>query len=178
MAGLPGETEEDIEQIADLSLEIALLRKKVCNRVAQVTAAVSWFVPKPHTPFAWLNQQNTDYFEKAKSIILTRKRKLAAKFVQFKFHDINRSILESAIGRGDRRLADVIEYAFRNGSRFDLWDEFFDYSLWQKSFDAFGLNLEEYAQRSFSKDEILPWQHLGGPEKDYLLSHLKKTDEL
>jgi hypothetical protein len=82
------------------------------------------------------------------------------------------SILESAIGRGDRRLSDVIESAFRRGARFDLWDESFDIEKWKAAFAEFGLDLETFAQRQFEQDEYLPWQHLGGPDKEYLLSHL------
>ncbi len=70
MVGFPAETEEDIRQIAHLAHKIGLLRKDVDNRVANVTAAVSWLVPKPHTPFAWLGQKEKGYFENAKRIIL------------------------------------------------------------------------------------------------------------
>ena len=171
MVGLAGETEEDLEKIVDLCDELVKLRRKVCGNVAQINAAVSWLVPKPHTPFGWLGQKPKDYFENAKEIILGRKRQLKAKSVQFKFHNIQRSIVESAVGRGDRRLGDVIEFAWQNGARFDLWDECFDYEIWSRAFAKFNMDLESAAQKAFARDEILPWQHLGGPEKDYLLSH-------
>ena len=173
MAGLPGETEEDIKGIVKLSFELAVLRKKVCNKVANINAAVSWFVPKAHTPFGWVGQQNEEYFRKAKDIIFEEKRKLGARFLNFKFHHIQRSLLESAIGRGDRKLSNVIEYAYKSGAKFDLWDEHFDFSLWQKAFEKFGLDLYRLAARKFETDETLPWQHLGGPDKDYLLKHLQ-----
>ena len=179
MVGLPGETLDDVERIVQLSYELAKLRKKIDNRTGQINVAVSWFVPKPHTPFGWLGQKPREYFEQAKKIILDEKRNLRAKFLQFKFHDINRSILESAIGRGDRRLCDVIEAAWRAGARFDLWDECFDFNIWRQTFEKFGLDVDKLAQREFTTREILPWEHLGGPEKEYLLEHLKKaTDEI
>ncbi len=169
MAGLPSETEEDIKNIVKLSYDLAVLRKKVCGKVANINATVSWFVPKAHTPFGWQGQQSEEYFRNAKDIILAEKRKLGAKFLNFKFHNIQASILESAIGRGDRKLADVIEYAYKSGTRFDLWDECFNFDLWQKAFEKFGLDLNTLAARKFEPDEILPWEHLGGPDKDYLL---------
>lgn len=178
MVGLPGETEHDIKQIVDLSFELAQLRKKVDGRTGQINVAVSWFVPKPHTPFGWLAQKPRDYFEQAKQLILEQKRSLWAKFLQFKFHNIDRSVLESAIGRGDRRLCSVIESAWRNGAKFDLWDECFDYELWQKAFDKFEMTIDTAAQRYFAVDEILPWEHLGGPDKKYLLNHLDEAMEL
>jgi len=172
MVGLPGETMEDVRQIVDLSSQLAILRRRVDGRTGEINATISWLVPKPHTPFGWLGQKPIVYFEQARQLILDRKRELRAKFLHFKFHDINRSILESAVGRGDRRMGDVIEQAWRNGARFDLWDECFDYALWQRAFEKFGMDVESAAQRQFGRDEILPWEHLGGPEKKYLLDHL------
>ncbi len=171
MVGFASETKEDIEAIADLCFELAQLRKSTGSGPAQITAAVSWLVPKPHTPFGWLGQKNVGYFENAKKIILSRKKQIRARTVQFKFHDIYQSTMEAAIARADRRLADVIEHAYKNGAMFDLWSEHFNFELWEKAFQHFGMDINDCAQRKFEPDEILPWQHLGGPEKDYLLGH-------
>ncbi len=178
MVGLPGETPDDVKRIVQLSYELARLRKKIDNRTGQINITVSWFVPKPHTPFGWLGQKPVDYFEQAKQMILDEKKRFGAKFLQFKFHNINRSLLESAIGRGDRRLCDVIEAAWREGARFDLWDECFNFELWRRAFEKFGFDINKLAQREFERDEILPWEHLGGPAKKYLLGHMDKTMEL
>jgi radical SAM family uncharacterized protein len=177
MVGLPGETEEDVKQIVDISFRLATLRRQVDSRTGEINITVSWLVPKPHTPFGWLGQKPIEYFEQARQLILDEKKKLRANFLHFKFHNINRSGLESAIGRGDRRFSDVIEQAWRNGAKFDLWDECFDYALWQKAFEKFGIDVETIAQKQFDADEILPWEHLGWPGKEYLLGHLEKAME-
>lgn len=171
MVGLPGETPQDIEGIVNLSVQLAVLCRKVNGKTGQINVAVSWFVPKPHTPLGWLAQRPKSYFEDAKKAILQQKKKLRANFLQFKFHNIDCSVLESAIGRGDRRMGDVIEQAYKNGARFDLWDEFFDYRIWQEAFATFSMDLETAAQISFDRHDILPWEHLGGPDKSYLLDH-------
>jgi hypothetical protein len=80
-------------------------------------------------------------------------------------------VLESATGRGDGRLCDVIETAWRNGAKFDLWRECFNFEIWQEAFKQHGLDIETAAQKQFSTQEILPWEHLGGPEKKPLLTH-------
>jgi len=175
MVGLPGETLDDVERIVDLSFDLGKLRKKVDGKTGQINVAISWFVPKPHTPLAWLGQRPKSYFEQAKQLIIEKKLKLRAKFLQFKFHGIDRSILESAIGRGDRSLGAVIETAWRAGARFDLWDECFDYELWRKAFEQSGIDVETAAQKQFAPEDPLPWDNLGGPEKKYLLGHLEKT---
>ena len=178
IVGLAGETEEDIKSVVELSFQLAKLRKQIDGKTGQINVTISWLVPKPHTPFGWLAQKSKSYFEQAKQSILNEKRKLRAKFLQFKFHDIERSILESAIGRGDRRLSNVIENAWRSGAKFDLWDECFNPAIWQAAFEKFGIDLEKLAQRRFDTEEILPWEHLGGPEKKYLLGHLEKSTKL
>jgi len=177
MVGLPGETLDDVKRIVQLSLELARLRKTVAGRPGQINITVSWFVPKPHTPFGWLGQKPKAYFEQARQLILSEKRKLGVKFLQFKFHDIGRSLLESAIGRGDRRVGDVIEAAWRAGAKFDLWDECFNYELWRSAFEQSGIDVEAAAQRQFDPAGPLPWEHLGGPDKKYLLGHLEEASK-
>ena len=175
MVGLPGETEKDIKKIAELSFQLAQLGRKVAGRTGQLNVTVSWLVPKPHTPFGWLAQKPKSYFEHAKQLILDEKNRLRANSVWFKFHDIGQSVLESAIGRGDRRLCNIIEAAWQGGAKFDLWNECFNYEIWQKVFNTFGMDVEAAAGRQFGPDEILPWEHLGGPDKKYLLTHLDEA---
>jgi radical SAM family uncharacterized protein len=171
MVGLPGETLDDVKGIVGLSHELARRRRAVDGKTGNINITVSWFVPKPHTPLGWLPQRPREYFEQARRLILDEKNRLRAKSLQFKFHDIRQSILEAAMGRGDRRYADIIEAAWRHGARFDLWDECFDYTRWQEAFAECGTALEAAAQRGFAPDELLPWEHLGGPDKSYLLTH-------
>ena len=177
MVGLPGETLDDVARIVQLSYDLAKLRKKVDGKTGQINVAISWFVPKPHTPFGWLGQKPKSYFQEARPLILDEKRRLRAKFLKFKFHNIERSILESAIGRGDQRLGDVIEAAWRAGAKFDLWDECFDFTIWQQAFENSDLDSDQLAQRQFETEDTLPWDHLGGPDREYLLGHLKEASK-
>jgi radical SAM family uncharacterized protein len=173
MVGFPGENEEDIREIVKLCFELAKLRKEMDGNYAQLNITISWLVPKPHTPFGWLGQKPKSYFENAKQLILDEKRKLRAKCLQFKFHKIGRSIVETSIGRGDRRLCDVIEEAWRSGAKFDLWDECFDHEIWSAAFEKFGVDIEAMAEKQYEEEDILPWQHLGGPDKASLFRHFK-----
>jgi radical SAM superfamily enzyme YgiQ (UPF0313 family) len=177
MVGLPSETLDDVAAIVELSDRLARLRRTVDGKTGQINIAVSWFVPKSHTPFQWLGQSPKSYFEQARRLILDEKLRLRAKYLQFKFHDMERSVLESAIGRSDRRFADVIEAAWRAGARFDLWDDVFDDELWRTACAQAGIDLDALAQRQFDPAETLPWEHLGGPAKQYLLTHYTDTIE-
>ena len=178
MVGLPGETEDDIKQIVHLSNRIALLRKQVDRKIASVNITISFLVPKPHTPFQWLGQKSKEYFHNARSLILNEKKHFNARSLQFKFHHIEMSILESAIARGDRRLCAVIERAFRLGAKFDLWTENFNYQIWQQAFEENDMDLEKEAAKTFSPDDFLPWDHLGGPDKQTLIKHYKEAINL
>lgn len=177
MVGFPGETQEDIRAIVDLAYKVASLHKEINGRNAEVNAAVSWLVPKPHTPFQWLGQKSADYFKNAISIMVQRKRELGIKCVQLKFHELERSIVEAAVGRGDRRVCAAIEDLWRSGGKFDLWDEHFDYELWCEKFAAHGIDLPQLAARSYDTTDILPWQHLGGLDTEYYLRHYTKACE-
>ena len=62
MCGLPGERTADLDGIVDMAETIARIGKDVTGRFAEVTASVSNFVPKPHTPYQWNGLQTRDYF--------------------------------------------------------------------------------------------------------------------
>ncbi len=177
MVGLPGETLDDVRDIVDLCRRLATLRRGVDGKTGSINITVSWFVPKPHTPFGWLEQRPREYFEQARRLIIDEKLRRRAKFLMFKFHEIDQSLLEAAMGRGDRRWADAIESAWRHGARFDLWSDCFNYATWREAFSQAGMDLEAAAQRRFTPDDMLPWDHLGGPDKAYLLTHYHDTSE-
>jgi radical SAM family uncharacterized protein len=178
MVGLPGETLDDVRAIVELTNNLARLRRRIDGKTGTINVAVSWFVPKPHTPLAWMSQSPRRYFEEARSVIIEEKLRLKARYLQFKFHDIGLSLLESALGRGNRRHGDVIEAAWKAGARFDLWDECFNFETWKAAFAQCGMDLEAEAGKSFDRSELLPWDHLGGPDKAYLLGHYDAASQL
>ncbi len=160
MAGFPGERDEDIAGIHELSCAIAKERLALGKPPAQVTASVGWLVPKPFTPLQWAAQPRVEYFRAVRS----RLRALASagpKYVRITTHDPQRSILEAVMARGDRRLGAVIHEAWRRGARFDGWDETFRDELWQQAYAACGVDPAWYAHRERTFDERFPWDHIG-----------------
>jgi radical SAM family uncharacterized protein len=158
MVGFPGETEEDIRSIYHLSRQISLARKEVAGGPAKIKAAVSWLVPKPFTPFQWAAQPRAEYYENARRILLEYRQRGAP--VQIKMHGIEQSILEGVFARGDRRLADVVEHAWRMGARFDGWTECFKPNIWREAFERCGIDPDWYAHRERPYTERLPWGHI------------------
>jgi radical SAM family uncharacterized protein/radical SAM-linked protein len=129
MIGLPGS--EEYDEAADI---IGLLKEiqRAGGRGVDINVTVSPFVPKPHTPFQRERQMGRDYFNET----VRRIKNGLPRSVRIKNHDLESSILEAVIARGDSRLGGVIEAAYRDGCRFDSWDEFFRYDVWEKNLDA------------------------------------------
>jgi hypothetical protein len=110
------------------------------------------------TPFQWDGQDTREQIE---AKVEALRKEMHGKGLVMSWHDPSSSILEAALGRGDRRLGPVILSAWRKGARFDAWDEHFHYSTWLEAFAEHGLDPAWYAQRDIPTDEALPWAHMG-----------------
>jgi radical SAM family uncharacterized protein len=173
MIGLPGETIEDVLAIAAICRRVLDIGKRRHGGRAQVKANVSTFVPKVMTPFQRDGQDSTDEIEAKVSEL---RKSLHGKGLAMSWHDPASSLLEAALGRGDRRLGRVIARAWRNGARFDAWDEHFDFQKWLQAFADEGLDPAWYAQRDIPVEEHLPWEHLGaGVSTDFLLRDRRRA---
>lgn len=154
MIGLPSETNDDIEEIYNLCLQILKRETKIKN----INVSISSFVPKAHTPFQWVGQEDINRL-KEKLKFLHRKLKTHKK-ITIKWHKIEMSLLEGVFARGDRRLGLVLERAVEMGCKFDGWTESFDFKKWMDAFDRCGINPYLYANRNIKKEENLPWDHI------------------
>jgi radical SAM family uncharacterized protein len=157
MCGLPGERQVDLDGIVDMAEEIACIGKEVKGRYVDVTASVSNFVPKPHTPYQWNGMQTREYLAWAGQYM---KRRCRIRSVAVKQHDIECSMLEGILTRGDRRIAPALEEAWRRGSRLDGWRECFKPQLWWQTFADLGIDVAWYSQRSRPTTEVLAWDHI------------------
>ena len=179
MIGLPTETDEDVEGIGILAKKVVdefyACPDRPKGRGVTVGASASSFVPKPFTPFQWEPQATPDEL-KAKQEHL--KATVPSKKISLAFHDIPTSFLEGVLARGDRRLADAIELAWRRGCRFDSWGELFKFDVWQQVFAELNIDPAFYANRRRPFDEVLPWDHIDfGVTKSFLMREAKKAYE-
>jgi radical SAM family uncharacterized protein/radical SAM-linked protein len=152
MIGLPSETEEDVRGIAELSGRVAA----AAGGRLTVTASVSTFSPKPHTPFQWAGQLTMEETRVRQALL---RHELGRRRIEFRWHDARLSFLEGVFARGDRRLADVLLTAQRAGARFDGWSDRCNLELWTAAFAAHGIDPVHYLRRR-PLDEALPWDHL------------------
>jgi len=157
MCGLPGERAVDLDGIIDMAEQISVIGKQVRGRYAEVTASVSNFVPKPHTPYQWNGMQTREYLQWAGSYL---RRRCKIRAVRVKQHDIECSLLEGVLTRGDRRIAPALLEAWRRGCRLDGWSECFQPHLWWQTFADLGIDTAWYSQRQRPMTEVLPWDHV------------------
>ena len=161
MIGLPTETEEDVAAIGDLVRRLVDFgRGALGSRRGRLQIAVSaaGFVPKPHTPFQWVGQEDRASLERKQQVL---QRGLRGRAIKLSWTDAGVSALEAAISRGDRRVGRAIEAAWRLGARFDAWGEQFRFELWERAFREAGLELSDYANRPLDFEAPLAWDHIG-----------------
>ncbi|MBU0729973.1 MAG: TIGR03960 family B12-binding radical SAM protein [Proteobacteria bacterium] len=169
MFGLPTETEEDLQAIAELARKSLALAGR---GAFQINVSAATFVPKPHTPFQWEPQIS---IAQGWAKIDFLKNRLKGKGLRLKWHDPRQSFLEGVMSRGDRKLSQVIEDVWRAGARFDAWSDYFHLETWFQAATKNNIDLEEYLRRR-EIDEPLPWQHLDcGVGEDFFRDELEKS---
>ncbi|WP_353894312.1 TIGR03960 family B12-binding radical SAM protein [Proteinivorax hydrogeniformans] len=177
MIGLPTETYEDLDGIADLAFKVIKAYKDVHGKKGKlkVTVSTSSFVPKAHTPFQWLPQMSQEELANRQDYL---KEKLRSKQITYNWHDTRTSFIEAAFARGDRRVSDVLYNAWNKGCKLDGWDNHFDYEKWISSFAKEDLDPKRYAYALWDTDAVLPWDHISsGVNKKYLKTEYKKAYE-
>lgn len=178
MIGLPTETDEDVLGIARLAQRVRecyfSVPKERRAPGLRITVSASVFVPKNFTPFQWCGQLRAEEVVRRQMLLREELRKV--KGVEFKYHAPDLSYIEAVFARGDRRLGDVLERAWRLGCRFDGWSDQFRYDLWMQAFRESGVEPDYYALRNIDTGASLPWDHLdAGVTKAFLLREWEKA---
>ena len=190
MIGLPGETDADVHGIAD-TVERLRFEMRDIGRL-ELNLTISNFTPKPHTPFQW-HSVSTAEFKRRQGIL--RQRFAGMRFLKVNYTDVRLSAMEDFIGRGDQRLAPVIEAAWRSGAGMDAWFDNIErtHGAWYEAIEAAGLGgryrqleLGSWAelqaltpeQRRQRCSEPLPWDHIdSGVSKQWLQEDLERALE-
>lgn len=182
MMGLPTETMGDIEGIANLGMDVLHAFYNNPNRQKgtglQVNISCSSFIPKPFTPFQWEPEDTMESLKAKQKHLL---ESIPSKKIKVSYHETPTSLLEGVLARGDRRLSAVIYSAFKDGCKFDSWDEHFKFASWMKAFEENNLDPYFYTQRKREFSEVLPWDHLDYGisrkflEKENMKAHENKT---
>ncbi|MEW5758398.1 MAG: TIGR03960 family B12-binding radical SAM protein [Candidatus Omnitrophota bacterium] len=173
MIGIPTETEEELEQIINLSREIFDVGKRVSNKKIFLNLSISNLIPKPHTALQWLAFDNAINLKRKEEYLRVNLKKISSS-LKISFHNLETSIIEAVLSRGDRALGRIIYRVWQKGAKFDGWQDHFNFYLWQDSFREENINLDSYLKQRDIRD-TLPWDYIDtGLNKQFLINNYKK----
>lgn len=182
MIGHPQETMEDVRAIVDLAKAVLAEGRVFHGNKASVNVGVSTFIPKPHTPFQWEPMDDTARVHEKLALL---QRELRGQGLRLRWNDPEGSDFEGFLSRGDRRVAEVVELAWRNGAKFDAWNEQFHEEAWSQAWavvgETYGIEPKQYSHRKRRIDELFPWEHIDIAvtrrflTEDYLMSAEQET---
>lgn len=177
MLGLPTETYDDIQGIAELGNKVVgaymSVPREKRGKGLNVTISTSSFVPKPFTPFQWEAQDTIDVLREKQKFL---KSKIQSKYIKYNWHESELSLLEGVFARGDRKIVNVLIKAWEKGCKFDSWGEHFKFDKWMEAFRECSLEPHFYANRKRNYDEIFPWEHIDiGVSKKFLIRENEKA---
>ena len=178
MIGHPQEEMEDVAAIADLSRQVLAEGRRFHGNKAAVNVGVSTFIPKPHTPFQWEPMGDMADIRAKLDYLIAEFRRPGLKL---RWNDPDESVFEGVLTRGDRRMAEVVERAWRKGATFDAWQAHFRRDAWQEAMAEEGLDAAFYSHRRRPIDEVFPWEHIDVAVTrrfltgDYLMSQRQET---
>jgi radical SAM superfamily enzyme YgiQ (UPF0313 family) len=165
MIGLPTETSDDIEAIRDLTVQmrdVMMRHARPRGHVGRIVGSVNPLIPKPGTAYQWLAMEDPAVTErKAK-----RLRHLLAGLdnVYFNIKSERHSYYQALLSLGDRRVANAVEAAERNGGN------------WRAAVAEVGLDGDFYIFRDRSDDPVLPWDIIdGGMKTSFFQSEFRKA---
>ncbi len=165
MIGLPTERWEDIESILRL---VKLIRHYMVKegakkgKVGGIRIDISCFVPKPFTPFQWVEMNDLEELKKKQKWLLKEIRKEGG--IRISFDVPKWAYIQALLSLGNRRVGSILLLAHRyNGN-------------WKMAFRHSDINPDFFVYRRKDSQEILPWDFIDtGVKKNYLLSELKRA---
>lgn len=173
MIGYPDETLKDVQAIIDLCKAVLKEGRRILGNKANVNVGVSTFIPKPHTPFQWVSQDSHEQVNQKHKLL---KSQITGQGMHLRWNDLDSSEFEGWLSRGDRRMADVIEYVWRTGCKFDAWHDEHHHDNWLDAFTRLEIDSTFYTTRNRDIDEVFPWDHIDAAvhrkflKEDYLMS--------
>jgi len=142
MVGLPSETDEDIEEIINLTLSCKnILDRKQSG--CRISLSIAPFVPKAGTPFQWLPMAGLSTLNHRLSLL---KKSLLPKGIRLKCESPAWSQVQGVLARGDIKLAEVLANI-----------EGVSLSGWRQAIEKCHLDIDYYAYQRWDTTQKLPW---------------------
>lgn len=182
ICGLPTETLEDMDEMAELFRKIRwrsklLKKEKGLKHSLDLTCTLSIFVPKPFTPFQWCPQMSLDEVTEHIHYLMDQVKHI--KGVKVNYHEKFVSLIEAVLTRGDSSICKYIEALYKKGCYLDAWGEHFNKDVWFETANELGIDLNKLAQTQYDLESPLPWDFVDiGIDKDWFKAEYKKAHEV
>jgi radical SAM family uncharacterized protein len=175
MIGHPSETMEDVQAIADLAKRVIAEGRKVAGMKVKLHVGFNTFVPKPQTPFQWVSVDTRESILEKQALL---RRSLRDRNIKLSWNDPDDTLLEAFLSRADRKIAEVVYTAWKNGAKFDAWGDQARFDVWMAAFDEHGLEHAFYTHRQRRTDEVFPWEHISAAvRKNFLFQDFRMSLE-
>ena len=156
--GLPGETDEDIDQFIALVENVMKVYVEESSRrgfIGQVTISLGPLIPKPGTPFQFHPMESVQDLKKKFMKVRKALSKLPA--LKLSFASPNEAYLQTYLSRGDRRLVEFFKAYLENGH--DA----------KKALQGADPVPSEFTYRQYERRDFLPWDIIDhGYKNDFL----------
>ena len=162
MIGLPGESDEDIEEMVAL---VHRVRKRMdeLGHTGDLVLSVNAFVPKPFTPYQWSPLENIKTLKRRFKLLQTGFKK--DRRIRLLTESLKETVLQAVLARGNRKLGTILQWA--NAHQAGL----------KEALQNNGMDPEELACRKIETESPLPWDHLDmGVTKNYLQKERKNSE--
>ena len=175
MIGHPSETMEDVKAIAYLAKAVIGEGRKVAGMGIKLHVGFNTFVPKPQTPFQWVPLETRENILEKQEVL---RKMLPDRNIKLSWNDPEDSMMEAWLTRGDRKIADVVYTAWKNGAKFDAWGDQMKFDVWMAAFEEHGLDHTFYTHRQRRTDEVFPWEHISAAvRKNFLFQDFRMSLE-
>ena len=175
MIGHPSETMEDVKAIANLAKAVIGEGRKVAGMGIKLHVGFNTFVPKPQTPFQWVPLDTRESILEKQDVL---RKMLPDRNIKLSWNNHEDSQLEAWLTRGDRKIADVVYTAWKNGAKFDAWGDQMKYDVWMAAFEEHGIDHTFYTHRQRRTDEVFPWEHItAAVRKNFLFQDFRMSLE-
>jgi radical SAM superfamily enzyme YgiQ (UPF0313 family) len=167
MVGLPGEVEQDIDAIIELTGTIQhhiLSKFEGKKKFRRITLSINQFIPKPATPFQWCPLADVHAVgKKIKKIENALRREKSTKVI----HDVPKwNYVQALLSLGDRRVGEILLAVNRLEGN------------WAQALKEVNINADFYVYRQKQFDEVLPWDIIDlGVSKKALVNEYRKALE-
>ncbi len=170
MIGQPTETDDDLQGLVDLVFQVHRLGKKY--RGKRINISISPFIPKPHTPFQWVDQDSMAETRRKLAFI---KNRIRIKSIKIHWRDPETAFIEGLLARGDRRMSAVIERAWQLGANLEGWSEYFNVRRYKQALNELNISADLFL-RDYDVHCPLPWDHIHkGVTKKFLLTEYERA---